>query len=76
VPIGWTPDDKALYVYRRGRTSVVIERVDITAGERTPWHTIRPADPAGINDIMPVHITRTGRPTRTAIGGSCRICMW
>src|SRR5262249_12757160 len=42
VPIGWTPDDKALYVYRRGRTSVLIERVDITTGERTPWHTIRP----------------------------------
>jgi len=61
VPIGWTPDDKALYVYRRGRTSVLIERVDITTGERTPWHTIRPADPAGINDIMPVHITSDGQ---------------
>jgi len=66
LPIGWTPDDRALYVYRRGRTSVSIERVDITTGERTPWHTIRPADPAGINDIMPgyvmpVYITPDGQ---------------
>jgi serine/threonine protein kinase/DNA-binding beta-propeller fold protein YncE len=61
VPIGWTPDDRALYVYRRGRTSVAIERVDIATGERTPWHTIRPADPAGINDIMPVYITPDGQ---------------
>jgi len=65
LPIGWTPDDRALYVYRRGRTSVPIERVDITTGERTPWHTIRPADPAGIHDIvpgyvMPVYITPDG----------------
>jgi hypothetical protein len=48
------------------RTSVSIERVDITTGERTPWHTIRPADPAGINDIrpsyvMPVYITPDGQ---------------
>jgi hypothetical protein len=66
LPIGWTRDDRALYVYRRGRTSVPIERVDITTGERTPWHTIRPADPAGINDIMPgdvmpVYITPDGQ---------------
>jgi len=56
LPIGWTPDDRALYVYRRGRTSLSIERVDIITGERTHWHTIRPADPAGINDIMPGYV--------------------
>jgi serine/threonine protein kinase len=66
LPIGWTPDDRALYVYRRGRTSVLIERVDIATGERTPWHTIRPPDPAGINDIVPgyvmtVYITPDGQ---------------
>jgi hypothetical protein len=66
LPIGWTLDDRALYVYRRGRTSVLIECVDVTTGERTPWHTIRPADPAGINDIAPgyvmtVYITPDGQ---------------
>lgn len=81
LPIGWTSDDRALYVYRRGRTSVSIERVDITTGERTLWHTIRPADPAGINDIMPgyvmpVYITPDGQTYAYPIAGSCRICMW
>ena len=66
LPIGWTPDDRALYVYRGGRTSVLIECVEITTGERTPWHTIRPADPTGINDIVPgyvmtVYITPDGQ---------------
>jgi len=61
VPIGWATDDRALYVHRRGRTEVLIERVDIESGERTPWHTIRPADPAGINDIMPICITADGQ---------------
>jgi len=66
LPIGWTLDDRALYVYRRGRTTVLIECVDVTTGERTPWHTIRPADPAGINDIVPgyvmtVYITPDGQ---------------
>jgi len=61
VPIGWTPDDKAIYVYRRGRVRVPIDRVDITTGERTPWHTITPSDPAGILDIMPILITPDGQ---------------
>jgi len=61
VPIGWSSDDRALYVHRRGRVEVLIERVDIESGERTPWHTIRPGDPAGINDIMPVCITADGQ---------------
>ena len=59
--IGWTPDDRAIYVYRRGRVTVPIERVDITSGQRTPWHTITPPDPAGILDIMPILITPDGQ---------------
>jgi len=61
VPIGWTADGKAIYVYRRGRVRVPIDRVDIATGERTPWHTITPSDPAGILDIMPILITPDGQ---------------
>jgi serine/threonine protein kinase len=61
VPIGWTPDDRALWVYRRGRVTVTIDRAEIDGSERKPWHTIRPADAAGILDIMPVHITSDGQ---------------
>jgi hypothetical protein len=38
-----------------------IFRVDIATGERREWMTIRPDDPAGILDIMPVHITPDGK---------------
>ena len=61
VPIGWTPDDRALWVYRRGRVSVTIDRAGIEGDQRSQWHAIRPADPAGILDIMPVHITPDGQ---------------
>jgi len=61
VPIGFTPDDAALWVYRRGRISVNIERAAIDSDNRTPWHTIQPSDPAGILDIFPVHITPDGQ---------------
>jgi hypothetical protein len=60
VPIQWTDDDRALYVYRRGRTNVPLDRIDVTSGERTRWVEIRPPDPAGVLDIMPIHITPDG----------------
>jgi hypothetical protein len=60
VPIQWTDDDRALYVYRRGRTLVPLDRIDVTSGDRTRWVDIRPPDPAGVLDIMPIHITPDG----------------
>jgi eukaryotic-like serine/threonine-protein kinase len=61
VPIGWTTDDRALWVYRRGRVSLTIERAEIEGSGRTPFHTIRPPDPAGIHDLFPVQITPDGQ---------------
>jgi serine/threonine protein kinase len=61
VPIAWTPDDRVLWVYRRARVSVTIDRAAIDGNDRKPWHTIRPSDPAGILDIFPVHITPDGQ---------------
>ncbi len=60
VPIQFSPDDRALYVYRRGRISVPIDRIEIATGERTHWMTARPPDPAGVLDVMPVQITPDG----------------
>ena len=61
VPIGWTADDRALWVYLRGRVSVRIDRAAIEGSKREPWHTVRPADAAGIVDIFPVSITSDGQ---------------
>lgn len=61
VPMGWSPDDGAIFVYRRGRISITVDKVGISTGERARSFTIAPADPAGILDIMPVHITPDGQ---------------
>jgi hypothetical protein len=61
VPIEWSEDNRAIYMVQRGRVSLTIHKIDVTTGERTFWHTIRPADSAGILDIFPVHITPDGK---------------
>ncbi|HET7711821.1 MAG TPA: protein kinase [Thermoanaerobaculia bacterium] len=60
VPIQWSEDNQSIYLYRRGRISLDIDRLNVNSGERTKWITIHPADPAGILDIMPVVITPDG----------------
>jgi len=61
LPIEWTDDDSALFVYERTRGTLRIVRLDVTSGERREWTAIRPGDPAGILDVMPVHITPDGQ---------------
>jgi serine/threonine protein kinase len=61
IPLDWTEDDSALFVSERGQSALKIYRVDVASGERGEWVTIRPDDPAGILDIMPVHITPDGQ---------------
>ncbi|HVT44958.1 MAG TPA: protein kinase [Thermoanaerobaculia bacterium] len=60
-PLAWSPDRRYLYICGVGRTAVAIDRVEIETGERTLWHEIRPADPAGVMDIFPVFITPDGQ---------------
>jgi serine/threonine protein kinase/Tol biopolymer transport system component len=61
VALEWTEDDQAVYVSERGQYKLNIYRCDVATGERKEWVTIRPDDPAGILDIMPVHITPDGQ---------------
>jgi serine/threonine protein kinase/Tol biopolymer transport system component len=61
IPIEWTDDNSAVYVLERTQSTVKIMRVDIASGERREWVVIRPGDPAGILDVMPVHITPDGQ---------------
>jgi eukaryotic-like serine/threonine-protein kinase len=61
LPIEWTSDNAAVFVIDRSHSVVRIVRVDVSSGERRDWVAIRPGDPAGILDIMPVHITPDGQ---------------
>ena len=60
VPVEWSPDDRLIYVYRRERSAATINTIDVKSGERREHCTITPGDPAGILDIMPLHITADG----------------
>lgn len=61
MPIEWTEDNSAVFILERTHSAVRIMRVDVTSGARTEWVDIRPGDPAGILDVMPVHITPDGQ---------------
>ena len=60
IPIEWTEDNTAIFLLERTHNTVRIMRVDVASGERREWAAIRPGDPAGILDVMPVHITPNG----------------
>lgn len=61
LPIEWTADNSAVFVYERAHGTLRIVRLDVASGERREWIAIRPGDPAGILDVMPVHITPDGQ---------------
>jgi len=54
-PILWTADG-GLYVHQIGRLAAAVDRIDLTTGERTPWHELRPTDPAGVTIVQPVFL--------------------
>ena len=49
-----------VYVARRTRVSAELSRLDVRTGTRTPWRTLRPADPAGIIAIGSIAIAGDG----------------
>jgi hypothetical protein len=61
VPLQWSEDGRALFVFKPERRAVTIDRVDLASGARSPWHELRPADAAGIIDIGPIYMTRDGQ---------------
>jgi len=61
IPIEWTEDNSAVYMLESAHNVVRIMRVNVNSGERSEWVVIRPGDPAGILDVMPVHITPDGQ---------------
>jgi Tol biopolymer transport system component len=60
TPIRWTPDGKALYVFRPGDPPVDVFRVDAATGARDPWKRLAPADAAGVESVSRVFLTEDG----------------
>jgi eukaryotic-like serine/threonine-protein kinase len=70
-PLRWTPDGHSLYVLRGSpwsdttadvyqMTEARIDKVDAVTGVRTPWKTVKPADPVGLETINRVFVTPDG----------------
>lgn len=55
----WSPDGAALLVYSEQPGPLVVERLDLTTGQRTPWRTLTPLQPA-VSGVRPLRVSRTG----------------
>ena len=60
-PLQWSPDGRFLYMNRGGSFPPVVDRIDVTTGERREWLTVFPADPVGIDSIVRILITPDGK---------------
>jgi serine/threonine protein kinase len=57
VPITFSPDGAALYVYKPTALPAQVTRIELATGARSLWKEFSPADPAGIYKIAPVAMT-------------------
>ena len=60
VPISFSSDGAALYVYKPTALPAQVYRIDLATGARTLWKEFSPSDPAGIYKIAPVVVTPDG----------------
>ena len=56
APTGWSPDGRALYVFRFGQIPAKVVQIDLSTGQRRPWKELVPADAAGIDTIRGITI--------------------
>jgi hypothetical protein len=61
VPIRWTADGRAIWVYRTNEVPAKVYRLDVTTGERSLWKELTPPDPAGVLLIGPILMTPDGK---------------
>jgi len=61
VPIVWSADGRALYVYKRNELPARIFRVDVETGRREHWKDVAPADRTGLDRIDAIVMTPDAR---------------
>jgi len=57
LPITFSSDNRALYVYQPGELPAQVDRLDLDTGKRTLWKQLMPTDPAGVETIGPILMT-------------------
>ena len=61
VPIVWSADGRALYVYKRNELPARIFRVDVETGHREHWKDVAPVDRTGLDHIDTIVMTPDAR---------------
>jgi hypothetical protein len=61
VPIGWSADERALYVFRKIESAPKVYLVDLATGRNEPWREITPADRVGIVNVWGVRVAPDDR---------------
>jgi hypothetical protein len=56
VPLRWTPDGSALFVYHPSAPPLRVETIDVKTGRRALWKELRPPDPSGVDQVGPILI--------------------
>jgi hypothetical protein len=60
LPIRWTDDGRALYVFRQGELPARVYRVNVETGEKDLWRQIGPSDTAGVTSLGHILLTQNG----------------
>ena len=61
LPIRWTPDGRAMWVFRPSEVPAKVYQVDMTSGDRKLWKELTPPDPAGVLTMGPMLMTPDGK---------------
>jgi hypothetical protein len=61
LPINFTSDGSAVFVYHTGEIPAKVYRVDLASGKKSVWKEIAPLDPTGVSTIGPVLMTPDGK---------------
>ncbi len=61
VPVGFTTDGRALFVYERAAVPALVYRLDLSTGRRELWKEIAPADRNGVYRVDLVAIAGDGQ---------------
>ena len=60
TPVGWTADDRGIFIQRSGAPVAKIERLDPATGRAEPWREILPSDATGVVRVSSVLISPNG----------------
>ena len=58
--VGWTADDRFVYVQRRGAPTATIDKLEVQTGRRETWKEFLPADAAGVVRVSSVFVAPDG----------------